>query len=92
MGALTVRIVTPLGEAASFECDSVTLFAADAQNGEGGGSVGIRRGHIPAVIALADGSVVKGTSDGGETRSFTVSGAFARVGDDAVTVVAKEIG
>ena len=91
MNELTLRIVTPSGVAASVDCDSVTLIARDDADGNGGGSVGIRRGHIPAVIALENGSAVKTSSDGAQLRSFTVSGAFARVRDNVVTVVAEDV-
>lgn len=91
MGELTLRLLTPRGEKDGASCDSVTLIARDDENGEGGGSVGIRRGHLPAVIALEDGSAVKAYSDGAAVASFTVSGAFAEVRDNVVTVIAEEI-
>ena len=89
MNDLTLRIVTPEGEKASVPCDSVTLFARDGAGGEGGGSVGIRRGHLPAVIALENKSTVKAATGGKSAASFTVSNAFARVRDNVVTVVAE---
>ena len=86
-----MRLLPPRGEKGGVKCDSVTLIARDSENGEGGGSVGIRRGHLPAVIALEDGSAVKAKDDGSEIASFTVSGAFAEVKDNVVTVIAEEI-
>jgi F0F1-type ATP synthase epsilon subunit len=89
MKTLTLTVLTPAGIATETECTSVTLFARDNGAGEGGGSVGIRPGHLPAVIALAPGSSVKCSSDGRLTLSVTVSGGFATVRDDKVTVVAE---
>ena len=91
MEALTLKILTPQGERSSVACDSVTLFARDGESGEGGGSVGIRRGHLPAVIAIEDGSAVKASLRGEAVASFTVSGAFASVRDDVVTVAAEDV-
>ena len=87
--ALTLRILTPEGERPSAACDSVTVVARDGADGEGGGSVGIRKGHLPAVIALEDGSAVKASSDGETVAEYTVTGAFASVRDNVVTVTAE---
>lgn len=87
---LCIRILTPLGEGAPVACDSVTLFAMDNERGEGGGSVGIRRGHIPAVIALEPGSAVRARLNGAEVFSMTVPGGFAFVKDDTVTVLMSD--
>lgn len=43
---LSLRIITPNGVAAEAACDAVTLPVADGISGEGGGSMGIRRGHV----------------------------------------------
>ena len=88
---LTLRILTPQGERQSVSCDAVTLFARDGEGGEGGGSVGISRGHMPAVVALEDESIVSAASDGETVASFTVSGAFAVVKDNVVTVTAESV-
>ena len=89
MKKLLLTVLTPSGCAAEAECSSVTLFARDNDAGEGGGSVGIRPGHLPAVIALAPDSVVKGSSGGQTVVSVTVSRGFAEVRDDKVTVAAE---
>ena len=86
---LTLIILTPQGEKGRSACDSVTLIARDGENGDGGGSVGIRRGHLPAVISLEDGSSVIASSNGVSLASYTVSGAFAMVKDNIVTVTAQ---
>ena len=89
MKKLTLTVLTPAGAAAETECSSVTLFARDNEAGQGGGSVGVRPGHLPAVIALAPDSEVRASSDGRVTLSVTVSGGFATVRDDKVTVVTE---
>ena len=83
---LTLRIVTPQGIFASAECDSVRLNAADAENEKGGGSIGIRPGHIPALIALSPCTVIAWRN--GETVLRTdVSSGFVSVEKDSVTVI-----
>lgn len=90
MNGLTLIILSPEGERARVECDSVTVFARDDARGEGGGSVGIRRGHIPAVIALENNSRVTAKSAGSIVSEHIVSGGFARVKDNTVTVISAD--
>ena len=83
---LDLSVVTPSGSAAQVRCDSVTLPAADGKDGKGGGSLGIRPGHIQALIALAPGRVV--AKHGGKVLlSLTVGSGYAAVTGDRVTVV-----
>lgn len=89
MNGLTLVILTPEGEACRLPCEAVTLFARDNEAGEGGGSVGIRRGHIPALIALEPGSIVKARAEGGSETRYKVSRGFAAVKDDIVTAAAE---
>lgn len=84
---ITLIIVAPEGEKARLACASVTLFAMDNAAGENGGSMGIRRGHMPAVIALERGSAVKARVEDGSETVFGVSGGFAKVENDIVTVI-----
>lgn len=86
--SLTLVIVTPEGEAARAECSHVTVYAADGADGLNGGSVGIRRGHAPALIALENNSRVI-AKNGESCLEFTVAGGFAGVRNDAVTVVTE---
>lgn len=85
--ALTLVILTPAGEEARLEAESVRLEACDNAAGEGGGSFGIRRGHIPAVAALKDGSLVRAFTAGRETAAYRISTGFARIENDTVTVI-----
>ena len=84
-------LVTPEGEAARLLCDSVTVFAADDANGENGGSVGIRRGHLPAVIALESRSYVSARAEGAQVFKARVGGGFAHVRNNTVTVITDSL-
>ena len=85
-----LRVVRRSGgeaQAVTVACDSVRLFARDGENGRGGGCLGIRRGHVPAIIALGNHPVV--ALLGGQTVFETpVSGGIAVVeaGGHTVTV------
>ena len=87
--ALTLVILTPSGETARLEAESVRLEACDNASGEGGGSFGIRKGHMPAVAALKENSLARAFTSGRETAAFRISAGFARVENDTVTVIAE---
>ena len=87
---MTLRLLTPGGLAAEVGCDSVQLVIVDDAEGRGGGSVGILRGHVPAVMALADGPVTADLSHRPVFRG-TVLRAFASVENDVVTVLAESV-
>lgn len=72
------------------ECDSVRLCVRDGERGRGGGSAGIRPGHIKSLISLDKGRV-EGFLNGERVISVAVSGGFAAVGDDLVTIIAESI-
>ena len=84
---LTLVILTPAGEKARLACACVTLYARDNLRGENGGSMGILKGHMPAVIALEPGSTVKARVSEGAFSAYKVSGGFAKVENDEVTVI-----
>ncbi len=80
---LSLKVVTPTGTAMETACDAVHLTAAD-------GSLGIRRGHLPALILLARGPVM--ALRGGKILSrLELEGGFATVDNDEVTVLASGI-
>ena len=54
---LRLVVVTPQGIAAQAACDSVVLPVAEAADGTPGGTVGVRRGHVPALLAHSAGTV-----------------------------------
>lgn len=85
-GPLTLRIVTPQGVALEIACDSVSLPLADDQSGEGGGSIGVRRGHAKAALALSQGSV-SAHAGGKALASTAIEAGFASIENDTVTVI-----
>ncbi|MBP5155457.1 MAG: F0F1 ATP synthase subunit epsilon [Clostridia bacterium] len=89
MSALKFEIITPGGRKAFAECESVNVYARDNEKGEGGGSVGIRPGHMPAVIALGPGEVCA-FLNGKKVCSATVRGGFALVRNNTVTVMTDD--
>ena len=86
---LTLKIVSKDGVVAAVECDSVHLTVCDDTNGRGGGSMGIRPGHIKSLISLDQGSVAAYIGEK-EIFSCIVGGGFATVENDTVTVVTEK--
>ena len=86
---LLFHLLTPLKEVASVRCDSVSLTEKDGTQTLGG-SIGIRHGHLPAVVALADGSKVNVMSEERMLFSAIIRGGFARVDRESVTVLTPE--
>ena len=87
---LTLKIVTPEGVDQSFDCDSVTLWMAPDAKGNGEGSIGIRKGHAEAVIALGNGPLEARLS-GSMVFSGISEGGFATVRSDIITVVTPHL-
>lgn len=86
-GGLTFRLLTPRKEVAACACDAVNLWEREGKEGRNGGSIGIRRGHLPAVIALAEDGPLRVSLEGKTVFSARVRGGFARVEPGAVTVL-----
>ena len=86
MSTLELRIVSPEGELAELECDSVHMIMPDDSTGHGGGSIGIRHGHQDAIIALAAGNV-EAYMDEKKIFSQEIEGGFAIVKDNKVKVL-----
>ncbi|MCR5681770.1 MAG: hypothetical protein K6G29_04890 [Clostridiales bacterium] len=83
---ITLTVTSPDREAVSVRCDSVRLTVPDSRDGKiPGGSVGIRRGHMPALIAVAPG-IVRAYAEGREIFVCETSGGLATVGGDRVTL------
>lgn len=80
-------ILSPTGGARRIPCGAVNLTAMDNEAGEGGGSVGIRPGHMEALIALEPGSFVTAVRPGEEPVELKLPGGFAHVKNNAVTVL-----
>lgn len=87
--ALVLKIVTTAGEKAQVECDSIRLQIPDDEKGQQGGSLGIRKGHADALLAVAPGTV-KAVDHDGTLKEFSVGGGFAFVEKDVVTLLCSE--
>ena len=90
MSALTLKIVTPDGIDRTYDCDSVSLWMAPDAKGKGEGSIGIRKDHVNAVIALGNGPVTANLQ-GKTVFSALSEGGFATVLNNVVTVVSQHI-
>lgn len=80
---LLLRIITPAGIALETACSSVLMPLADDKNGKGGGSIGVRHGHIDAVMALSEGTVRAGG------LCVDIGAGLASVENDTVTVICE---
>ncbi len=87
---MTLRLLTPSGAAASAACDSVQLVMRPNAEGQKGGLVGIKRDHTAAVIALDSGPVLAAL-EGKPVLRASVSGGFASVRDNVVTVLSETV-
>ena len=89
MTPLTLRIVTPDGTDRTIGCDSVTLWMAPDIHGKGEGSIGIRKGHTDAVIALGNGPITAHL-EGKTVFSARTESGFATVLSNIITVVSSQ--
>lgn len=78
--ALTLEIVTPESRVFSDTVDTVVIPTVE-------GEIGVLPGHIPLVTKVNDGElrVIKGNT----TQFLAVSGGFAQVASDKVSVLAE---
>lgn len=83
---ITLVITTPQSKSIEVKCDSVKLTVSDGKKGKHGGSYGIRHGHTKALFALSDGTLTA-TLGGNTVYSAKISGGFATVDNNKVTVV-----
>ena len=87
---LTLKIVSKKGCLGPVSCDSVHLNVADDTMGKGGGSMGIRQGHIKSLVSLERGKVTA-YLEGKEIFSCQTDVGFATVENNQVTVVTENI-
>lgn len=87
---LELKIVSLNKSIDPVKCDSVNLILCDDDMGNGGGSIGIRQGHIKSLLSVAKGKVTA-YLDGKEVFSCQTEGGFATVENDIVTVVTENI-
>jgi len=83
---LRLLLITPDGKKAEAMCDSVIMYARDSEEGAGGGSFEVRKGHVPALAALIPGEVL-GTAEGKAVLRAETDGGFARIDGESVTVL-----
>ncbi len=77
---LTLEIVTPEARVYSDIVDTVVLPTVE-------GEIGILPGHIPLLTQIEDGELC--VTKGGQTHWLAVSGGFAQVDGDKVSVLAE---
>ena len=90
MSTLTLRVVTSDGINQNVACDSVSLWMAPDVRGRGEGSIGIRKDHIDAVIALGEGPLAA-YLEGKDVFSARTKGGVAIVQQNTVTVVTPHL-
>jgi F-type H+-transporting ATPase subunit epsilon len=78
--ALTLEIVTPEARVYSDTIDSVVLPTVD-------GEIGVMPGHIPLLTQVDSGELR--VTKGGKTLLLAVSGGFAQIISDKVSVLAE---
>jgi F-type H+-transporting ATPase subunit epsilon len=77
---LTLEIVTPEARVYSDTIDSVVIPGRE-------GEIGVLPGHIP-VLTLVDHGELR-VSKGGQTQLLAVSGGFAQISADKVSILAE---
>ena len=55
------------------------------------GDFGVMEGHAPFMTTLKDGAIDIYKTPGGEPESVKVSGGFAEVGDNGLTILAESV-
>ena len=86
---MTLSVAFPSGGGRSVSCDSVRFRVPDGADGKKtGGLVGIRRGHVDALMAVNGGEVLA-FRGGEEVLRLPVCGGLAMVTADRVTILAE---
>ena len=86
MAKVSFRLVMPERELVNTEADMVVVPGSE-------GEMGIMAGHAPVMTTIKDNAelAVYRTS-GGNPEKIRVSGGFAEVGDNGLTVLAESAG
>jgi len=84
--SVILEVVTLSGTQPPLACDSVHLNVSDDLDGRGGGSYGIRQGHVNALISLQAGPLTA-YQNGKVLLQAQAGDGFATVKDNKVTVV-----
>ncbi|MCM8556424.1 ATP synthase F1 subunit epsilon [Sphingomicrobium sediminis] len=81
--ALKFELVTPEKLVRSDEVHMVVVPGVE-------GDFGVMEGHAPFMTTLKDGAIEIFNAAGGEPERIAVSGGFAEVGDNGLTVLAEK--
>ena len=81
---LKFELVTPEKLVRSDEAHMVVVPGVEGQ-------FGVMEGHAPFMTTLKDGVIDIYKSAGGEPESVQVSGGFAEVGDNGLTILAESV-
>ena len=81
---LKFELVTPEKLVRSDEAHMVVVPGVEGQ-------FGVMEGHAPFMTTLKDGVIDIYKSAGGEPESVHVSGGFAEVGDNGLTILAESV-
>ncbi|MBR6090052.1 MAG: hypothetical protein IKP86_08975 [Anaerolineaceae bacterium] len=90
MSTMLLKIVTADGVNRSIGCDSINLWMAPDSSGKGEGSLGIRKDHTEAVIALGNGPLTA-YQDGKPVFTARTEGGFATVFSNTITVISRKL-
>lgn len=82
MVGLRFELVTPQRQLISAEVHMVVVPGAE-------GEFGVMAGHAPFMTSLRDGDLTIYRTAGGSPERIQVSGGFAEVGDNGLTVLAE---
>ena len=85
---IALSVVTPDEKPIFLHCGSVHVTLRDDKQGRGGGSYGIRPGHVAAVLALAPGPVLAYIR-GMQVLHLTCGKGFAMIENTTVTLVTE---
>ena len=85
MAGLHFELVTPEQLVRSEDVHMVVVPGSE-------GDFGVMAGHAPVMTTLKDGELAIYRSAGAEPETIKVSGGFAEVGDNGLTVLAESVG
>ena len=85
---IKLTVITPEKVALDVMCDFVSFYTLDNAEGLYGGSMGVEKGHIKTVAALAEGDL-KAFAEGKEIASYKIESAIASIDNDVITVITK---
>ena len=83
MPAFKLEIVTPAKTVYSDQVDSVQAPGSE-------GSFGVLAGHQPLLASLQIG-LLRFVAEGGDEHRMAVSGGFAEVGENGLTILAEHV-